>query len=447
MLSRNISNKIKEYLRENKQKALLIDGARQVGKTYIIRAILNELYIDYIEINFIENKDARDLFSNFNDTTDILNRISVLANKELKKGNTVIFFDEVQEVKELVTAIKFLVEEGSYKYILSGSMLGVELQDIKSQPVGYLDEIKMYPMDFTEFITAVGVKNDTIEIIKDCFNNNKKVDDIINNKMLELFRLYCIVGGMPAAVSRYIETNDLNEVLTEQRNIMLRYREDIVKYVDKEKIYIKTIFDNIPSELNKANKRFIYSNIGKGFRFDREQNNFVWLTDAGVANACFVVDELKIPLKLSKATNLFKLYQSDVGLLVSTYNKILQKSLINNENDINFGSIYENATSQLLTAHGFDLYYYNNKKRGEIDFVIEYNNEVYMMEIKSGKTYNRHRALNNVVSAKLNGINNGYVFGNCNVYKDNDILYYPIYMVDLLRQEDSNERLIYKVNL
>ena len=447
MLKRYISNKIKDYLTEDKKKALLIDGARQVGKTYIIRAILNEIEADYVEINFIENKNAKELFSDFNDTKDILNRISVLTDKELKKGKTIIFFDEVQEVKELVTAIKFLVEEGSYKYVLSGSMLGVELQDIKSQPVGYLDEIKMYPMDFTEFIMSLGVKNETIDIIKDCFKNDKKVDDVINDKLLNLFRLYCIVGGMPAVVSRYIETNDLNEVLNEQRNIMLKYREDIVKYIDKDKLHIKAIFDNIPSELNKANKRFIYNNIGKNFRFNREHNNFAWLTDAGVANACFVADELKIPLKLSKATNLFKLYQSDVGLLVSTYNKTLQKSIVNNEDDINYGAIYENAVSQLLTAHGFELYYYNNKKRGEIDFVIEYDEGVYLMEIKSGKTYNRHRALSNVVGENLNGIKKGYVFGNCNVYRDDNIQYYPIYMVDLIRSEDENEKLIYKVNI
>ena len=447
MLNRDISVKIKNHLLSNKKKALLVDGARQVGKTYIIRAILNEIEADYVEINFIENKNAKELFSDFNDTTDILNRISVLTNKELKKGKTIIFLDEVQEVKEIVTAIKFLVEEGSYKYILSGSMLGVELQDIKSQPVGYLDEIKMYPMDFTEFIISLGVKNETIDIIKDSFKNDKKVDDIINDKLLNLFRLYCIVGGMPAVVSRYIETNDLNEVLNEQRNIMLKYREDIVKYIDRDKLHIKSIFDNIPSELNKTNKRFIYHNIGKSFRFDREQNNFVWLTDAGVANACFVVDELKIPLKLSKATNLFKLYQSDVGLLVSSYNKTLQKSIVNNEDDINYGAIYENAVSQLLTAHGFELYYYNNKKRGEIDFVLEYEDDVYIMEIKSGKSYNRHRALSNVVGENLNGIKKGYVYGNCNVYRDDNIQYYPIYMVDFIRNDDENEKLIYKINI
>lgn len=447
MLNRCISSKIKEYLTGNKKNALLIDGARQVGKTYIIRAVLKEIEADYVEINFIENKNAKELFSNFNDTTDILNRISVLTDKELKKGKTIIFFDEVQEVKELVTAIKFLVEEGSYKYILSGSMLGVELQEIKSQPVGYLDEIKMFPMDFTEFIMSLGVKNDTLEIIKDCFKNGKKIDDIINDKLLNLFRLYCIVGGMPAVVSRYIETNDLNEVLNEQRNIMLKYREDIVKYVDKDKIYIKAIFDNISSELSKPNKRFIYNNIGKSFRFNREQNNFIWLTDAGVANACFVVDELKKPLRLSKATNLFKLYQSDVGLLVSSYNKALQKSIINNEDDINYGAIYENAVAQLLVAHGFNLYYYNNKKRGEIDFVIEYNDDIFIMEVKSGKTYNRHRALSNVVGEKLNGIENGCVLGNCNVHKVDSIQYYPIYMVDLLRNEYENEKSIYKINI
>ena len=447
MLKREISKKIKEYLNNSNKKALLVDGARQVGKTYIIRAILNELNADFIEINFIENKNAKELFSNVNNVSDILNRISVISNKTIKKGKTIIFFDEVQEVKEIVTAIKFLVEEGSFKYILSGSMLGVELQNIKSQPVGYLDELKMYPLDFTEFIEAVGVKSDTIDNIKYSFQHNKEVDKLINDKMLELFRLYCIVGGMPQAVATYIETNDLNEVLNVQKNIMLRYREDIVKYVDKEKIYLKAIFDNIPSELNKENKRFIYTNVGKGFRFDREENNFLWLTDAGVANACFVVDELKMPLKLSKATNLFKLYLSDVGLLVSTFDKIVVKNILNNENDINFGSIYENAASQILKAHGFDLYYYNNKKRGEIDFVVEYNNEIYLMEIKSGKTYNRHRAISNVVSNNINGIKKAYLFGNCNVYEKDNIQYYPIYMIDMLRKEEMDEKLIYKVEI
>ena len=447
MLNREIAIKIKEYLNNNRKKALLIDGARQVGKTYIIRAILDELKTDYIEINFIENKNAKKLFSNFNNVTDILNRISAISDKPLQKGKTIIFFDEVQEAKEIVTAIKFLVEEGSYKYILSGSMLGVELKNIKSQPVGYLDELKMYPMDFTEFINALGVKQDTIDNIRDCFENNKEVDNLINDKMLELFRLYCIVGGMPQAVSTYNDTNDLNEVLNVQRNIMLRYREDIVKYVDKQNLYLKAIFDNIPSELNKENKRFIYTNVGKGFRFDREQNNFVWLTDAGVANACFVVDELKIPLKLSKATNLFKLYLSDVGLLVSTFDKTIQKSILNNEIDINFGSIYENAVSQILKAHGFDLYYYNNKKRGEIDFVVEYNTKVYTMEIKSGKNYNRHRALSNIVADNINGIKKAYLFGNCNVYEQDNIKYYPIYMVDMLRREKEDEKLIYKISI
>lgn len=234
-----------------------------------------------------------------------------------------------------------------------------------------MDEIEMYPLDFSEFAAALGVSDATLEILMENFKSKNKVDDIINDQMISLFRLYLIIGGMPEAINTYINTNDLNEVYNIHKNIMLRYREDIVNYVDKEKIYIKAIFDNIPSELNKQNKRFIYNNVNKNFRFDRSENNFIWLTDAGVANACFVVDELRIPLKLSKASNLFKLYQSDVGLLVSTYDKTLQMNILNNDKDVNFASIYENAISQILKSHGYDLYFYNNKKRGEIDFVIE----------------------------------------------------------------------------
>ena len=304
-----------------------------------------------------------------------------------------------------------------------------------------MDEIEIYPLDFSEFAVALGVSNATLEILMENFKSKNKVDDIINDQIISLFRLYLIIGGMPEAINTYINTNDLNEVYNIQKNIMLRYREDIVKYVDKEKIYIKTIFDNIPSELNKQN-----NNVNKNFRFDRSENNFIWLTDAGVANACFVVDELRIPLKLSKASNLFKLYQSDVGLLVSTYDKILQMNILNNDKDVNFGSIYENAISQILKSHGYNLYFYNNKKRGEIDFVIEENGKVYPIEIKSVKNYTRHRALSNVVNDKLNGITAGYVFGNCNIYNENCIQYFPIYMIDFLSKIDDSKN-IYKINI
>ena len=445
MLQRNVEKSIEKYLLSNKNKALLVDGARQVGKTYIIRELLKKHNLDYVEINFIENKKAKEVFTNFENVEDIINRITAITNHKLIKNKTIIFFDEVQEVKEIVTSIKFLVEEGSFKYILSGSMLGVELNDIKSQPVGFMDEIKMNPLDFTEFITALGVQDETIKYLYECFLDNKQIDEVINEKILKYFSLYNVVGGMPEAVNIYKETFDLNEVLNVQRNIILRYREDIVKYVDKEKLYIKTIYDNIPSELNKENKRFKYTNVGKNFRFTREENNFLWLVDAGVANACYVVDELRIPLKLSKSTNLFKLYLSDVGLLTSMYDKSIQMKIINNDNDINYGAIYENAVSQILKSHGYDLYYYNNKKRGELDFVIENNDKVYIIEIKSGKTYNRHNALSNVVNENLNGITEGNVFANCNYKKIKNINYYPIYMIDFLRKEDLNDKNIYKV--
>ena len=292
MLKRTISSKISHFLHSPTKNSLLVAGARQVGKTFLIRELLKQENCDFVEINFLENRKAKELFLNYKNTKDLLDRISAISNHSLIKGKTIIFFDEVQEVKEIVTAIKFLVEEGSFKYILSGSMLGVELTSIISQPVGYMDEIKMYPLDFSEFATALGVSDATLEMLKENFKKREAVDNIINDQMLLLFKLYLIIGGMPEAINTYISTNDLNEVFNIQKNIMLRYREDIVKYVDKEKIYIKAIFDNIPSELNKQNKRFIYNNVNKNFRFDRSENNFIWLTDAGVANACFVVDEL-----------------------------------------------------------------------------------------------------------------------------------------------------------
>lgn len=428
-------------------KALLITGARQVGKTYIIREIGKAAFESFIEFNFLENETARTLIENAKSSSDILLRISALTNQPLIPGKTLIFFDEVQECKEIVTAIKYLVDEGSYRYILSGSLLGVDLKDIRSVPVGYMDVFEMFPLDFEEFIMANGVAQRVIDSLHDAYENRTPVDTFIHERMMELFRLYLIVGGMPSVVARFLATNNLQEISQEQNAILALYRQDIAKYDPNNKLYLEDIFALIPSELNNKNKRFILKNLNENFKFSRYQNSFLWLKNAGVALPTFCVTEPTVPLVLNKSANLFKLFLSDVGLLAAMYLDGIQLKLLNRKKDINFGSVYENAAAQELKAHGFDLYYFNSKKQGELDFIIEHDGNVLPIEIKSGKDYQRHAALDNVMENRDYAIPTAFVFQNDNVRVDGRVVYLPIYMLMFLQKKQIPESMIYKLDL
>lgn len=446
MLYRKIENRMLIHF-ESDKKALLITGARQVGKTYSIRAYGQQTHRSFIEINFLENPSAKTLFENAKDSNDILLRLSAIADQPLIPGETLIFFDEVQECKEIVTAIKFLVEEGSYRYILSGSLLGVDLKDIRSMPVGYMDIFEMFPLDFEEFALANGVSQTVLNALQMSYEEKKPVDSMIHDRMMDLFRLYLIVGGMPAAINKYLETNNLQEVSAEQRAILTLYKQDISKYDPNNKLYLEDIFDLIPSELNTKNKRFILKNLNENFKFSRYTNSFLWLKNAGVALPTFSVTEPTVPLILSKSANLFKLFLSDVGLLAAMYMDGIQLKILNRETNINFGSIYENAAAQELKAHGFDLYYFNSKKQGELDFVVERNGTVLPIEIKSGKDYTRHAALDNVLNNKDYAIPEAFVFQNGNVEKKEKVVYYPIYMMMFLKKDLFTQPQIYKLDL
>lgn len=373
-------------------------------------------------------------------------RLSALTDVPMIPGETLIFFDEVQECPEIVTAIKFLVEDGQYRYILSGSLLGVELKDIRSVPVGYLSILEMYPLDFREFCEANRVSQTVMDKLKECFEKKQPVDELIHEKMMELFRLYLIVGGMPAVVDAYIRTNNLKEVLRIQQGIVQLYYKDIAKYDKDNKLYLDEIFSLIPSELNNKNKRFIMKDLNENFRFSRYENSFIWLKEAGVALPVYCVQEPELPLLLSKSTNLFKLFLSDVGLLASMYVDGLQLKILSREKDINFGAIYENVAAQELKAHGFELYYFNSKKQGELDFVIEYQGNVLTLEIKSGKAYTRHNALDNVLKEERYAIPQAFVFCYENISTQEKITYLPIYMIGFLEKEKIEEY-IYSIDL
>ena len=446
MLERRIKQEIRDFLDSDRKEALMVTGARQVGKTYIIRECAKEIYKNIVEINFVENQQAVKLFENITGSKDILLRLSALTDVPMIPGETLIFFDEVQECPEIVTAIKFLVEDGQYRYILSGSLLGVELKDIRSVPVGYLSILEMYPLDFREFCGANRVSQTVMDKLKECFEKKQPVDELIHEKMMELFRLYLIVGGMPAVVDAYIRTNNLKEVLRIQQGIVQLYYKDIAKYDKDNKLYLDEIFTLIPSELNNKNKRFIMKDLNENFRFSRYENSFIWLKEAGVALPVYCVQEPELPLLLSKSTNLFKLFLSDVGLLASMYVDGLQLKILSREKDINFGAIYENVAVQELKAHGFELYYFNSKKQGELDFVIEYQGNVLPLEIKSGKAYTRHNALDNVLKDERYAVPQALVFCNENISTVDKIVYLPIYMIGFLENEKIDEY-IYSIDL
>lgn len=444
MLKRKIDDYIINYYKSSRN-ALLITGARQTGKTYSIRQF-GKSFKSFIEINFIETPEAVELFRGTKSSSDILLRLSTLTSTPLIKGETLVFFDEVQQCPDIVTAIKFLVDEGSYRYILSGSLLGVELKDLRSEPVGYMGVKNMYPLDFEEFITGVGINGKIIKSLHEAWIDRRPVDEFVHGKLMELFRLYLVVGGMPAAVNKYIESNNLQEEMTVQQDIIRLYKRDITHYDPNNKLYIEEIFNLIPPELNAKNKRFILKRLNEHAKFERIENSFLWLTNAGVALPVYNIEEPKTPLLLARSRNLFKLFQNDIGLLACQYAEGIQLRIIKGDKDINFGSVYENAVAQELVAHDIIPYYYNNKKRGELDFVIEWNGKILPIEIKSGKYYETHRALSNIMDCKEYDLPEAIVFNNENLRVTGKIVYAPVYMVMFLEKNNAAPA-YYKIDL
>ena len=437
MIKRKIDHFLDAFFR-NTKKALLVTGARQIGKTFSIREAAKCNFEHFVEINFITSPEAVGIFQGAKDVQDMLFRLTALVDEPLVKGKTLIFFDEVQVYPEVVTLIKFLVDEGSYRYVLSGSLLGIELNNLRSEPVGYMDVKDMYPLDLQEFYSAIGMADSVFQALEKCWKDKVAVDDFVHKRLMQAFRLYLVVGGMPQAVQTYLDSNNLQEVIAVQKSILREYQRDIMKYKNddnNQKLYIDELFQLIPSELNAKNKRFILKSLNEKARFATYENSFLWLRDAGVALPTYNVEEPKLPLVLAKTRNLFKLFQSDVGLLTCQFASGIQLQLLSDDQAINYGAIYENLVAQELKAHGFDLYYYNNKRQGELDFVIEYQGKVLPIEVKSGKDYERHNALSNVMASTEYEIPMGLVLCNGNVETKDKVVYMPIYMLMFLEKE------------
>ena len=435
MLMRKIEKDIEKWL-DNSEKALLVYGVRQAGKTFIIRECLKRNGCEYIEFNLINQPELVEILRDSTGIDDLILKLSLYSDKKIIPGKTVFFFDEIQRYKEIVTKIKFLVEDKRFRYILSGSLLGVEIVNLKSAPVGYLQTLNMYPMDFEEFLQIFSVDEAIINNLRNCFITKTKVDEIIHNKIMEMFNIYLIIGGMPAAVERYRNTENIDDVMEEHRAIIEQYKLDFTQYEEENrKLIITHIYELIPAELNEKNKRFMIADINKNLRYDRISDSFIWLWKSGVALGVFNTTEPTIPLMLNEKSALFKLFISDVGLLTTIYGKSCKLKIVNKESDINKGAVFENVVAQELHAHGYPLYYYNSKKFGEIDFIVEQNGKSLPIEVKSGKAYNKHSALNNLMNAKEYGIEEAFIFTNDNVKIEGKLNYLPIYMVMFLKDE------------
>ena len=433
---------IEEWLKRS-DKALLVTGARQIGKTWLIREEIAKSGYRKFEVNFIDQPDLVDYLNVKMSANEFLVKLKMIMPEDCKPQETVVFFDEIQKCPEIVTKIKFLVEEGSFKYVMSGSLLGVELKGITSVPVGYLTVLRMYPMDFEEFMIANSVSKTTLEMLKAKFETCQPVDEFIHQKLLSLFFIYLIVGGMPDAVKIYIATKDIREVDKVQRDIVALYKEDFSQHErEDKKLKLISIYDIIPAELNKQNKKFVFTMLNKELKFDRYENSFLWLKDAGVALPVYNVEAPVIPLKASKSSNVFRLFSNDTGLLTSAYPAETKLELINKNSEVNNGAHFENAVAQQLTANGLEPYFCKKKNIGELDVLVEMDGKVVPIEVKSGKAYKAHKSLDNFMKISDYHIEKAYVLSVANMEQEGSVVYLPIYMCYLLKERKIGKLIV-----
>ena len=437
MLHRKIEKQIENYLSSGSDRMLLVDGARQVGKSFIIRSVCQRMFKNYIEINMEEDKLNDRVFADARTTKDFYLALSVVAGEKMgKKEETLVFIDEIQAYGHLLTLVKFLMSEGRFTYIASGSLLGVTLKRTQSIPIGSLNIIHMYPMDFEEFLYANGVGEDAVSDMRQRFENNEGLPDNIHSKMLDYFKKYLLVGGLPKAVDVFIESRNIVEFRSIHREVHELYVADASKYEEENgrKLKIQRIYEMIPSNLEKVKKRLVVRDI-EGKKWKRSEDyldEFDYLISSGVALEVKAISKPSYPLNENSGKNLLKLYLNDVGILSGLFYKHNIKAVMSDVRSINLGSLYELAVAQELKAHGYDLYYYDNKKNGEVDFLIDDTDNLsnIPIEVKSGKDYTEHSALDKFLSIKEYGIRRAYVLSNeQKVYTDNNITYIPIYYV------------------
>ena len=435
MLFRKISALIESHLKSGTQKILLVDGARQVGKTYIIRYVGQQLFPNFIELNMVEDSLGNGLFANTKTVEDFYLQVSMLAGDRMKeRENTLIFIDEIQAYPHLLTLLKFLAQDGRFTYIASGSLLGVTLAETTSIPMGSIRKVRMFPLDFEEFLLANGMNDLVISSMRKKFERQEALDQAMHDKIMDLFRKYLLVGGLPDAVNSYLAEKNIQRVREIQREIHDYYAADASKYGDARKLQIRRVYDMIPSNMENKKKRVVAKDIEgkKGKSFADYQDEFEYLISAGIALHVQAVSNPVFPLIESAGKNLLKLYLNDVGILSGILYGNNIRAILDDVRSVNLGAVYETVAATELAAHGHRLFYYDNRSKGEVDYLIDdYDSlSVAPIEVKSGRDYTIHSALNTFVKNEDYHIKRGYVLSNeREVVLKGKIAYLPIYYI------------------
>ena len=438
MLNRKIQQTLNEYFNSNRDKILIIDGARQIGKSYIIRHEGRANFPNFIEVNMIDDRDGARVFADVKGTEDFYVRLSAVAGRRLgTKDNTLVFLDEIQAYPSMLTLLKFLCDEGRFTYVASGSLLGVTMHKTLSIPGGRIQVEHMYPLDFEEFLWANGVGKEVIDSMRKMFKNMESSNDGLHRRMLELFKTYLLVGGLPQAVNTYLDSQNIYRVRKIHEEIFSLYKEDASQYSMQEKLQIRRIYDLIPSYMENRKKRLHFNDVeekrGKAAR--DYADDIEYLISAGVALEVRAIANPTFPLVSSAKKNLLKLYLNDVGLLTYVLFKNNVTAIKDDQLSINLGSVYETVVATELMAHGHTLFYYDNKQKGEVDFLIDdYDNLTALpIEVKSGKDYSIHRALDRFIANPDYRVQSALVLSNEGESRtENATTYLPIYFIMFL---------------
>ena len=448
MLYRKISSDIETHLRSGDDKIMLVEGARQIGKSYIIREVGKRLYANFIEINFVKDDETDQLFRDIHSLEDFYLTLSMMAGGKLgDRTDTLIFLDEIQHYPQYLTMLKFLREEGKFRYIASGSLLGIALRQTTSIPVGSIIRRQMYQLDFEEWLMAEGWGSDALNYIRDCYKRRVSLTEALHNHIMSEFRKFLLVGGMPDAVNTYLETHNIVRVRQVQGAISNLYKEDAAKYEreSSKKLLVRRIYDMIVSQMENKKKRIVAKDIRdkKGDRFEWYAEEFEYLVSSGIALEVNAISNPKYPLFESVHKNLLKLYLNDVGMLTGRLYEYNITPVMKDERGVNLGSVYESVVAQELKAHGHDLFYYDNAKKGEVDFLVNHVSEMTVLpiEVKSGKDYTKHTALDRILASEEYQIREGIVLDNVReVYTVGRVTYMPVYFVMCIEKEKLSEK-------
>ena len=436
MFYRKIEERINRYYADKNAKILVIDGARQIGKSFIIRETGKKFFKHFVEINLKDDSEGDKLFESVRTTEDFYLQVSALYGNNLGDvSDTMIFLDEIQVYPHLLTMLKPLKADARYRYICSGSLLGITLQHTFI-PMGSIDEVKMFPMDFEEFLLANNVGKDVISYLKKCFVGQTPPSEGIHKTILGLFKRYLLSGGLPDSVKAFVEAKNVYTMRENQALTYKYYSDDAAKYDKEHSLKIRRIYDYLPSYMENKVKRIQFKKIEDAPKasMGRYQDEFDYLLSSGCVLGAKAISNPVFPLCESASKNLIKLYYNDVGLLTNLLYKNNIDAVLNKDSGVNLGSVYETACAMELSAHGHDLYYFDSKKVGGVDFLInDYENtSILPIEIKSGNDQNNFRAIPKLVKEPYN-LQKGYIFGNENgISSKSNLVTFPIYMIMFL---------------